>query len=323
MSTSAGTAAAAPGGTPRVLVTPRSLTLTGLDAVAELAPLREQGLQVISGPPGRTPTEAELLALVPGCVGWLAGVERISARVLESAAVLRVISRNGSGTDSVDMVAAERLGIRVTRADGANAQGVAELTLALALSALRHLPWSSATMRAGGWQRWEGRELADCTVGIVGLGAIGRRASTLFLGLGAEVIAHDPFVAAATAPVPMVGLDELLGRCDVVTLHCPPLADGRPLLDAERLTRAAPGAVLVNTARAALVDDDAVLTALEDGTLSAYAVDAFESEPPELTPLLVHERVIATPHIGGYTGASVRRATSQAVTNLLDALGMV
>jgi D-3-phosphoglycerate dehydrogenase len=304
----------------RVLVTPRSLTSAGLDAVAELAPLRDAGFALVAGPAGRTPTEAEQLALVPGCVGWLAGVEPIGARVLAAATDLRVISRNGSGTDAIDTAAAARAGIHVLRAEGANAQGVAELALALALAGLRHVPWSAAALRAGGWDRHRGRELDECRVGVVGLGAIGGRVARLFRDLGADVVGADPVVDPATAPVPVVALDALLATCDVVTLHAPPAADGRPLLDADRLARVRRGAVLVNTARSALVDDAAVLTALDDGRLAAYAVDAFDTEPPELTPLLRHERVVATPHIGGFTGASVRRATAQAVENLLAAL---
>jgi D-3-phosphoglycerate dehydrogenase len=157
-------------------------------------------------------------------------------------------------------------------------------------------------------------------VGVVGLGAIGARVAQLFRGLGADVVGTDPVVDPATAPVPVVALDALLATCDVVTLHAPPAADGRPLLDADRLARVRRGTVLVNTARSALVDDAAVLAALDDGRLAAYAVDAFDTEPPELTPLLRHERVVATPHVGGFTGASVRRATAQAVENLLAAL---
>jgi D-3-phosphoglycerate dehydrogenase / 2-oxoglutarate reductase len=305
---------------PRVLVTPRSLTAAGLAATAELQPLRDAGFVLVPGPAGRTPTEAEQLELVTGCVGWLAGVERIGARVLGAATDLRVISRNGTGTDAIDTAAAARAGVRVMRAEGANAQGVAELALALALAGLRHVPWSAAALRAGGWNRHRGRELDECRVGVVGLGAIGCRVAQLFRALGADVVATDPVVTAATAPVPVVELDALLAGCDVVTLHAPPPADGRPLLDAVRLARLRGGAVLVNTARAALVDDDAVLAALHDGRLAAYAVDAFDTEPPELTPLLRHERVVATPHVGGFTGASVRRATAQAVVNLLSTL---
>ena len=306
----------------RILVTPRSLTEAGLDNVPELKLLRASGYQLVAGPAGRVPTEEELLELVPGCVGWLAGVEHIGARVLETAKDLRVISRNGAGTDAIDLEAAERAGVRVERAAGANAQGVAELTLALALSALRHVPWSAAALRTGGWQRWQGRELPDCIVGVVGLGAIGGRVAGLFDSLGARVVAYDPFAPAEqVAGIRLVDLDELLASSDVVSLHAPPSADGRPLLDRARMAVIARGAVLVNTARAALVDDDAVLAALEDGTLSAYAVDAFDSEPPELTPLLQHERVLATPHIGGYTTESVHRATTLAVENLLAVLG--
>jgi D-3-phosphoglycerate dehydrogenase len=306
----------------RILVTPRSLTETGLDNVAELKPLRASGYQLIAAPAGRLPTEDELLELVPSSVGWLAGVEHIGARVLEAADNLRVISRNGAGTDAIDLKAAERAGVRVKRAVGANAQGVAELTLALALSALRHIPWSAAAVRTGGWRRWQGRELQDCIVGVVGLGAIGRRVAGLFGSLGSRVIAHDPFAPAEqVAPIRLVDLHELLASSDIVSLHAPPPADGRPLLDGTRMAVIASGAVLVNTARSALVDADAVLEALENGTLAAYAVDAFDSEPPELTALLHHERVLATPHIGGYTTGSVRRATTIAVENLLAVLG--
>jgi D-3-phosphoglycerate dehydrogenase / 2-oxoglutarate reductase len=305
----------------RILVTPRSLTETGLDNVPELEILQASGYQLVAGPAGRVPTEEELLELVPACVGWLAGVERIGAPVLEAAKDLRVISRNGAGIDAIDLEAAERAGVRVVRAAGANAQGVAELALTLALSAIRHIPWSATALRTGGWQRWQGRELQDCVVGVVGLGAIGRRVADLFDSLGSRVVAHDPFAQSEqVAPIRMVDLPGLLASSDIVSLHAPPPADGRPLLDAARLALIARGAVLVNTARSALVDDDAVLAALEAGSLSAYAVDAFDSEPPELTPLLQHERVLATPHIGGYTTGSVRRATALAVENLLAVL---
>jgi len=302
----------------RVLITPRSLTEGGLDAVRELDPLRHRGFELVSVQPGRLPTEDELLDVVPGCVAWLAGVERISDRVLRAATDLRVISRNGTGTDSIDMAAAERAGVSVERAAGANAQGVAELTLALTLCALRHVSWTSAALREGRWERSQGSELAGCTVGVVGLGAVGLRVAEVFATLGSDVVAHDPFVS--DAPVRLVSLDELLAMSQVVSLHCPASPDGHALIDASRLAVMARATVLINTARSSLVDDDAVLAALQDGSLATYAVDAFDSEPPEVTALLRHPHVIATPHLGGYTRASVRRATTQAVDNLLAVL---
>lgn len=302
----------------RVLITPRSLTEGGLDAVRELDPLRHRGFELVSVQPGRLPTEDELLDVVPGCVAWLAGVERISDRVLRAATDLRVISRNGTGTDSIDMAAAERAGVSVARAAGANAQGVAELTLALTLCALRHVSWTSAALREGRWERSQGSELAGCTVGVVGLGAVGLRVAEVFATLGSDVVAHDPFVSDAS--VRLVSLDELLATSQVVSLHCPASPDGHALIDASRLAVMARATVLINTARSSLVDDDAVLAALQHGSLAAYAVDAFDSEPPEVTALLRHPHVIATPHLGGYTRASVRRATTQAVDNLLAVL---
>ncbi|MDQ1514079.1 MAG: D-3-phosphoglycerate dehydrogenase / 2-oxoglutarate reductase [Microbacteriaceae bacterium] len=301
----------------RILVTPRSVTQQGLDRVPELAPLRAAGFELVSGPPGVSPSEDQLLRLVPGCVGWLAGVEPIGARVLAAAADLRIISRNGTGVDNIDLGAAAEAGVVVARAAGANAQGVAELAITLALAALRDVPRSAEALRAGRWSRRPGRELAELRVGVVGLGAVGRRVAALFAALGSSVAGYDPFVEVPD--VPALPLDELFAQSDVISLHVPPLPSG-PIVTARELATVPVGAVLVNTARAALVDDAAVLAALETGRLGGYAVDAFDTEPPEPSALLAHPAVLATPHLGGYTDASVRRAVSHAVANLLTAL---
>lgn len=302
----------------RILVTPRSLTQEHLDNNVQLAPLRDAGFTLVSAPAGRTPSPEELLKLIPGCVGWLAGVEHIPAEVLRAATSLQIIARNGVGTDNIDMDAATRSGVTVTTAAGANAQGVAELALTLTLTCLRHVPWSASSVRSGGWERWMAKEISEITVGVVGLGAIGRKVGAAFAALGATVIGYDPYSTATG--ITSVDLDELVATADVVTLHAPPPEDGSALIDAARLAKFLPNAVLINTARASLVDDGAVLAALERGHLSAYAVDAFATEPAELTPLLLHERVIATPHAGAYTRGSVRRATAMAVASLTKSL---
>ncbi len=302
---------------PRVLVAPRSVTARPLDEVPELEPLRAAGYHLVAAGIGTMPSEQELLALVPSCVGWLAGVEPISARVLEAAPLLRAISRNGTGVDNIDLGAAAAHGVVVERAAGANAQGVAELTFALVLAALRGIPWSADALRSGRWERAAGRELGDTTIGVVGLGEIGRRVARGFTALGARVIGHDPFVPAAEFET--MALDPLLASSDVVTLHVPALRDG-PLITVDAIARLREGAVLVNTARAALVDDDAVLAALESGALAAYAVDAFDTEPPAPSRLLAHPHVLATPHLGGYTQASIRRAVAEAADRLVAAL---
>jgi phosphoglycerate dehydrogenase-like enzyme len=232
-----------------------------------------------------------------------------------------VISRNGVGADAVDVAAAEARGIRIVLARGANSRGVAELAILLTLAALRDLPAANTAMKAGHWQRALGREMPDVTLGIVGFGAIGRCVAQLGGALGATLIAHDAYAVVEQASgANSATLAEVFARADVVSLHSPPPADGSPLVTAELLATMRRGSVLVNTARSALVADDAVLEALESGQLSAYAVDAFDAEPPAMTPLLMHPRTILTPHLGGFTGASTRRAGDLAVSNLIAAL---
>ena len=305
----------------RVLVTPRSLTSGGDELVA---PLADAGYEVVLGGAGRQPTEEELLELLPGCVGWVAGVEPIGARVLDAAPDLRVISRNGAGIDNIDLDAAREREIEVIRADGANARGVAELTVALYLACARGIVPSSAALRAGRWEREIGGEAAGRTLGVVGAGAIGRMVLELARGLGMGTLATDPYAPAGLfdgTDTRLVELEQLLERADAVSLHRPAPDDGRAVIGADELALMRPGAILINTARASLVDDDAALAALQEGRLAAYATDVFETEPPGPSPLLAHPRVLATPHIGGFTRDSVRRAAAAAIENLLTALG--
>jgi len=304
----------------KILVTPRSLTKGG-DPALNL--LKEAGHQLVFCTPGKAPDEQELLGLVPGCAGWLAGVEKITDAVLSRADCLKAISRNGTGVDSIDLAACEKRGIAVLRAEGANARGVAELTLALALSLLRSVPFGDARMKAGGWERRQGTELDGRTLGVVGTGRIGKLVTKFALGMDMRVLGFDAYPDSRFAPSPSfryVQPEELLGSADIVTLHCPHAPGEKPLIDAAALGRMKKGAVLVNTARGGLVDDAAVLAALQDGRLAGYGVDAYDTEPPGPSALLAHDRVIATPHIGAFTAESVSRATRVAVDNLLGAL---
>ena len=304
----------------RILVTPRSLTRGG-DPALEL--LKEAGHTLVFCTPGKAPEEQELLSLVPGCAGWLAGVERITDAVLARADCLKAISRNGTGVDSIDLAACERRGIAVLRAEGANARGVAELTLALVLGLLRSVPFGDARMKTGGWERRQGTELEGRTLGVIGTGRIGKLVTKFALAMDMRVLGFDAFPDSRYVPSTdfrYVSLENLLGSSDIVTLHCPHTPGAKPLIDAAALARMKKGAVLVNTARGGLVDDEAVLAVLEDGRLAGYGVDAYEMEPPGPSPLLSHDRVIATPHVGAFTAESVSRATRVAVDNLLGAL---
>jgi phosphoglycerate dehydrogenase-like enzyme len=306
--------------TGRIMITPRSLSRGDHPA---LAPLHERGFELVYPSPGATPTEADLIDTIGDCVGWIAGVEPVSEDVIKAATSLRVISRNGTGVDNLPLSALERRGIAVCRAEGANARGVAELALSLCLAGFRDVVNTHNGIRAGGWPRRIGRELRNARVGVVGLGAIGASFARFALALGGRVSGYDPFAPRTVVDDPhfsRTDLDDVLRGANAVSLHAPLPANNRPMIGRQELALLARGAVVVNTARAGLIDDDAMLEALQSGQVGAFAADVFHSEPPVMTALLRHPNVILTSHIGGFTAESVERATSRAVENLLEAL---
>lgn len=304
----------------KILITPRSLSKSGHPALKQL---EGAGFELVMPAPGATPTEEQLITAVPGCVGWLAGVEPITKPIIDAATELRVISRNGTGIDNLPIALLAERGIEVRKAEGANARGVAELALTLTLSGMRHVLPTHTGMQTGGWPRHLGNEIADAQIGIIGLGAIGVELANMCLSLGAKVRGFDPFAPEDRIVHPSFkrcGFNEALEQAEVVSLHAPLPKDGKPLLDHSALSRLAKGAVVVNTARAGLIDDDNMLVALDKGQVSTYATDVFHSEPPAPSRLLQHPNVITTTHIGGFTAASVERSTRRAVENLLEIL---
>ena len=304
----------------KVLISPRSLTRDGHPS---LKLLEDAGFEVVFATPGKQPTEEELLQLLPGCVGYLAGVEKISARVLEAAKGLKVISRNGSGIDNIDLEAAKKAGIEICRTEGANAKGVAELTIGSMFALARFLPFHDAGMKDEKWERRKGVELEGKTLGLIGCGQIGKETAIRALGVGMQVKAFRRNPDRSFAPsdkFSWISLEELLKTADVISLHRPANPDGTPVVDAEIIAQMKKGVLLINTARASLIDEAAVLEALEDGRIGGVATDVYVKEPPEDYGLVKHDRVIATPHLGGFTKESVDRATTEAVKNIIKTL---
>jgi D-3-phosphoglycerate dehydrogenase len=304
----------------RVLVTPRSFTRAGHPALDRLV---AEGYELVMASPGCQPTQDELLGLLPGCVGYIAGVEPVGGDLLRAAPGLRAISRNGTGTDNIDLAAASALGIQVLRAAGTNARSVAELAWGLVLALARSIPASDAALKRGVWQRHSGIELEGRRLGIAGCGTVGRLVARFGLAFGMEVSAFDPFpderFSAGEGFRFDPSLDSVIATSDVLSLHCPPSADG-PLITGTRLASMPDGALLVNTARAELIDDGDLLRALESGRLGGYATDVFRTEPPGDEALFRHPKVVLSPHVGGYTMESIDRVVEVTVDQLLGAL---
>ncbi len=304
----------------KILITPRSLSRDGHPYFSNLT---ERGYEVVYCEPGIIPDEATLTELVPGCVGWLAGVEPVSASVLEAADSLKVISRNGTGIDNLPMETLVQKGIALKKAEGANARGVAELAIAMMLAGLRHIPETAAGVKKGDWPRVIGREIQGKTVGVIGMGAIGSQVAQMVTGLGARVKAYDPLLKGRMIlgdHLTFVSQPELLSTSDIITFHCPAPQNGKAVLDSKSIETLKDGVVVINTARAALVDHNAVYNGLLNNKIALYGADVFPTEPPKPHPLWQHSRCIATSHIGGFTRESVDKATVSAVDQLLEVL---
>lgn len=247
------------------------------------------------------PSEQELMTACASAEGILARLGTITGRVIEHAPRLRIIARHGVGVDAVDLAAATQRGVVVTTTGSENAAAVAEYTFALLLALVRNVLQADREMRGGAWSRAPlvGAELDGQTLGIVGLGAIGRRVARQALGFGMHVLAADPqLVTSGDARIELTTLDDLLARADVVTLHTRLTNETAHLIDARALALMKQGAYLVNTARGELVDEAALIEALATGALAGAALDTYEHEP--CPPIL---------HCAGCPTSSCRRTS--------------
>lgn len=250
----------------------------------------------------------------------------VTEELIGLAPRLAVIARAGVGVDNIDVEAATRRGIAVLNAPGANTVSAAEHALALLMALVRRIPWAAHSMSAGEWNRkqFAGTELRGKTLGLVGLGRVGIHVATVARAFGMKVIAHDPFLPEARASelrIELKPLAELLAAADVVSLHVPLTDQTHRLMNRERLGMMKPNAVLVNTARGGLVDDDALVAAVEAGELAGAALDVFEPEPlPAESPLRRTERILLTPHLAASTSEAQERVASEICSNVRDAL---
>jgi D-3-phosphoglycerate dehydrogenase len=286
------------------------------------------GIEVGIPPVVQQLSPATLVELLPRYDGMIAGDDQLTAAVLESGRRLRVVSKWGIGLDGIDLAAAERLGIRVTNTPDTFGDEVADVVVGYMIMLARQLHRIDRSVREGTWAKPQGISLSGRTLGIVGLGSIGRALAHRAIALGMRVIGYEivPGTAerAATMGVQLVELDSLIAEADMVSLHCPLTDQNRHMIDAGQLARMRPGSYLLNTARGPLVDEAALVEALGSGHLAGAALDVFEEEPlPPASPLAHIENVILGSHNASNTREAVARVNEMAIANVLKGMAEV
>ncbi len=306
-------------GKPVVLVTAATVS----DLAQKL--LRESGSD-IEFMPGVVDEDALVTVLARGDVAavLLRGSPPLTERVFAAARGLKIVAKHGAGVDSVDLASATKHGIAVMVAGGANADAVAEHTLTLMLCLAREVPRFDRETRSGAWRDLKHftREFHTLTVGIVGYGQIGERTARLVQACGAQVVVHTRSKPALPEGMALESdLDRLLERVDILSLHCPLTAKTRGMIGAAQFARMKPGAFLVNTARGPVIDESALVAALQSGKLAGAGLDTFATEPPDAAnPLFALPNVLVTPHIAAATTDAMVRMGTIAASNIISYL---
>jgi D-3-phosphoglycerate dehydrogenase / 2-oxoglutarate reductase len=290
--------------------------------------LESYGLELIVPDVQERLSEKELLSYAGQFDGAICGDDRYSASVLAACAPrLKVISKWGTGIDSIDREAAACLNIQVCNTPNAFTLPVADTVFGFMLAFARQQPWMDRAMRVGQWRKLPGRSLCECTLGVIGVGNIGKAVLRRARAFGMELLGNDILEIAPDfiheQRVEMTGLEDLLRRSDFVSLHCDLNPSSYHLINQHTLSHLKPGAVLINTARGAIVDEPALVEALLAGTLAGAALDVFEVEPlPAESPLLKMDNVLLAPHNSNSSPLAWERVHQNTINNLLNGLGI-
>ncbi|NDY93603.1 NAD(P)-dependent oxidoreductase [Ideonella livida] len=300
----------------------RAILVTGADLAAPAVALLADYELVYAG---TKPTEDDLVALCRrhDPVALIVRYGKVGAAVMDAAPSLKVISKHGSGTDTIDKAAAAARGVQVVAAAGANAAAVAEHALALLLACAKSVVALNTRLHAGHWDKATHKsvELEGRTVGLIGLGAIGLRFARMADAMGMRVLGFDPYARNLPAYVQAVDLATIWREADAISLHCPLTADNAGLLNAQTLAACKPGVIVVNTARGGLIDEAALLQALESGQVASAGLDSFAVEPMTVPhPFHGHPRITLSPHIGGVTTDAYVKMGVGAAQNALAVL---
>lgn len=305
----------------KVLVTARSFRKMQGD---HWRVLQDAACEVFTPEQDQPLKEAEMISLIGDMDAALVGNDAVTEQVIAAAPHLKVVSKHGVGVDNVDVAAATRAGVIVTNTPGANQVAVAEMTVTLIMALSRKIAYHDNVVKSGGWSRIIGTELAGKTIGIVGLGRIGKEVVLRLKGFQVKFLAYDVYqddTFAAENGVRFVTLDELLSEADIVTLHAVLTSDTQGFIGERELELMKPSSLLVNTARGGLVDEQALYQALKNNRLAGAGLDVFAEEPPKDSPLLqLGDKVLLTPHLGAQTTETVLRMGQMAAENIVQVL---
>jgi D-3-phosphoglycerate dehydrogenase len=291
--------------------------------------LESHGLELIVPEVHERLTEEQLLQYAGQFDGTICGDDKYTARVLEACSPrLKVISKWGTGIDSIDRQAAARLGIQVRNTPNAFTLPVADTVLGYMLAFARCHPWMDRAMKSGCWEKIPGKSLSECVLGVVGVGTIGKAVIRRARAFGMSILGNDiievDHVFLVENGVEMTGLDDLLSRSDFVSLNCDLNPTSIHLMNSRTLAKMKPAAVLINTARGSILDESALIDALQTGRIAGAALDVYESEPlPANNPLVKMDQVMLAPHNANSSPAAWERVHRNTIKNLLEGLGLV
>jgi D-3-phosphoglycerate dehydrogenase len=272
--------------------------------------------------------EADLLKYADQFDGAICGDDRYTARVLEACVPrLKVISKWGTGIDSIDSAAASRLDVKVGRTPNAFTTPVADTVLGYLLAFVRRLPWMDAAIKRGDWEKIPGRALSECTLGIIGVGTIGKTVTRRARAFGMKVLGTDiieiDHVFITESGIEMTNLEYLLSNSDFISLNCDLNPTSHHLINSQTLAKMKASAIVINTARGPIVDEPALIRALQSGQIAGAALDVFEFEPlPHDSPLMKMDNVMLAPHNANSSPAAWERVHWNTIRNLLNGLGI-
>jgi len=304
----------------KILITPRSFASFSDKPIKMLT---EKGYEIQRNNTGKPYKKEEMLKLIRDVDGIIIGIDELSAEIIEEANELKVISKYGIGLDNIDINMATNKKIVVTNTPTANVDAVADLTFGLILSLARRVPEADRKTKSGKWGKIIGKSVWEKTIGIIGLGKIGRQVVKRAKGFEMNILAFDIVKDKKFAQkygIKYVNLEKLLRKSDYITIHVPLNDATHGMISYEELGKIKEDAFLINTSRGGIVDEEALYDVLRNKKLRGAALDVYNNEPPRESPLKELDNVIMTPHIGAYTEEAIENMSIQAAQNLIDVL---